>query len=252
MRKLTFLIPIIILTFGCTPTEKLKYTIDEDGSKNQYFNDRSEKTIQPYDYLYIRIYSLDQTTSAIFNGEMQYGMMNESLQSYEVNDKGHISFPFIGNISVKDLTIEEAQVKLEKELNKYLTNISLRVRFVGNKITVVGEVNRPGNYTFYDEKITVFQALGLAGDIANYGDKTKVTLVREIDNVISYHYMDLTDKKIVQSDYFYLLPNDILIVDPVKAKYRTMQDRSLIYLILSTITTLATTASVTIQVLKYN
>ena len=247
MQKSTLIIISLVLVFSCTPTEKLKYSINSEGSKNQFYNDRSEKTIQPYDYLYIRIYSLDERTSNIFNGEMQYGMTNESLQSYEVNDKGFISFPFIGNIAVKDLTIEEAQVKLEKELNKYLTNISLRVRFVGNKITVVGEVNRPGNYTFYDEKITVFQALGLAGDIANYGNKTNVTLLRETDNVIAYHYLDLTDKKIVESDFYYLIPNDILIVDPVPAKYRTMQDRSLIYLILSTLTTLATSTSVIIQ-----
>lgn len=248
MQKITLVFFIIIVAIGCTPTEKLKYTIDSEGSKNQYYNDRLEKTIQPYDYLYIRIYSLDPKTSSIFNGEMQYGMSNESLQSYEVNSDGYILFPFVGNIQVKDLTIEEAQQKLEKELNKYLTNISLRVRFVGNKITVVGEVNRPGNYTFYDEKITVFQALGLAGDIASYGDKTKVTLLREINDVISYHYMDLTDKNIVESDYYYLLPNDILIIDPVTAKYRTMQDRTL-YIILSVLSTLSTIANVTIQVI---
>jgi polysaccharide export outer membrane protein len=250
MRKIALFLISLIIVWGCTPTSKLKYTVDTDDSKDKFHNDRSEKTIQPYDYLYIRLYSLDQTTSSIFNGEMQYGMMNESLQSYEVNGDGYISFPFIGNLLVKDLTIDEAQAKLETELNRYLTNISLRVRFVGNKITIIGEVNHPGNYTFYDEKITVFQALGLAGDIANYGNKTKVTLLREIDNTIAYHYLDLTDKKIVESEYYYLLPNDILIVDPIAAKYRTIQDRSIPYLILSTLGTLAATASVIIQAYK--
>ncbi len=250
MHKLGIVLIVVLTIVSCTPTEKLKYTINTEGSENEYKNDRSEKTIQPYDYLYIKLYSLDPTTSDLFNGRTEYGSTNEQLQSYEVSDQGYISFPFIGKLLVKDLTIEEAQKKLETELNKYLTNISLRVRFVGNKITVLGEVNYPGNHIFYDEKITIFQAFGLAGDIASYGDKTKVTLLRENDNVISYHYMNLTDKKIVESDFYYLLPNDILIVDPVPAKYRTMQDRSLIYLILSTLTTLATTASVTIQLLK--
>ncbi len=241
MRKLGTVIIIFSILISCTPTKKLKYTINTEGSKNEYKNNRSEKTIQPYDYLYIKLYSLDETTSNIFNARTDYGYSDEQLQSYEVNDQGYIYFPFIGKILVKDLTIEEAQNKLETELNKYLTNISLRVRFVGNKITVVGEVNHPGNQTFYDEKITVFQALGLAGDIAAWGDKTKVTLIREKDDVIKYHYLDLTDKNIVESDYYYLLPNDILIVDPVRSKYRGMQDRTIVPLIVTTMSTVTYT-----------
>lgn len=241
MQKIETVLIIIVLIFGCTPTEKLKYTINSEGSINKFKNERSEKTIQPYDYLYIKLYSLDQTTSEIFNGRNEYGYSNEQLQSYEVSGDGYISFPFIGKISVNDLTIEEAQKKLETELNKYLTNISLRVRFVGNKITVLGEVNNPGNHTFYDEKITVFQALGLAGDISVWGNKTKVTLLREVDDVINYYYLDLTNKSIVESEYYYLLPNDILIVDPVRAKYRGMQDRTIIPLIVTTLSTVTYT-----------
>lgn len=247
MKKLFLFLLVFSALIGCTPTEKLKYSIDESGSRNQYNNDRSEKTIQPYDYLYIRLFSLDERTADLFNGDTQYGMMNERMQSYEVNDKGFIAFPFIGKILVKDLTIDEAQKKLEQELNRYLTDVSLRVRFVGNKITVLGEVYHPGNYTFYDEKITVFQAMGLAGDISNWGDKTKVTLVREKNDVVAYHYLDLTDKNIVASDFYYLLPNDILIVNPVRQKYRTLQDRSLIYLIISSITLLTTVTGTILQ-----
>ncbi|MBA7511568.1 hypothetical protein ES705_03564 [subsurface metagenome] len=238
MLKLSSFVIVIFLAFGCIPTKKLKYAIDDPDLKDKYYNDRLEKTIQPYDYLYIKIYSLDERTSAIFEQDIRYSQTNEQLISYEVSDKGYINFPFIGNIALKDLTLEEVRIKLEQELNKYLTNISVRVRFVGNKITVLGEVRHPGNFTFFDEKITVFQALALANDIADFGDKTKVTLVREKDNEITYHYMDLTNKKIVESEYYYLLPNDVLIVDPVRAKYRQMRDYSSIYLLFTTITTL--------------
>ena len=241
MQKLGIFLIIVLSIWSCTPTEKLKYTINTEGSRNEFKNDRSEKTIQPYDYLFIKLYSLDQTTSELFNGRNEYSRSDEQLQSYEVSDQGYISFPFIGKIIVKDLTIEEAQKKLETELNKYLTNISLRVRFVGNKITILGEVKYPGNHTFYDEKITIFQAFGLAGDIADWGDKTKVALLREQNDIIKYYYLDLTDKKIVESEYYYLLPNDILIVDPVRAKYRGMQDRTIIPLVVSTLSTLTST-----------
>jgi polysaccharide export outer membrane protein len=242
MKRILTSLAIFIILFSCTPVDKLVYTVNSEDSRDKYFNDRSEKTIQPYDYLYIKIYSLDQTTSEIFNADTRYGTFNEQLISYEVSDQGFINFPFIGNILLKDLTIEEARQKLEKELNKYLTNISVRVRFVGNKITVLGEVRNPGNFTFFDEKITVFQALGLAGDIYTYGDKTKVTLIRETDNNIRYHYLDLSKKNIAESEFYYMLPNDILIVDAVNAKYRQLQDRNLIYLILSSLTALATLA----------
>jgi polysaccharide export outer membrane protein len=227
-----------MIAYGCIPTNKLKYTIGESDLKDTFFNDRLEKTIQPYDYLYIKIYSLDERTSQIFEQDIRFGQTDEQLISYEVSDKGYINFPFIGNIELIDLTLEEARTKLEQELNKYLTNISVRIRFVGNKITVLGEVRSPGNYTFFDEKITVFQALALANDVSDFGDKTKITLVREIDNEITYHYMDLTNKRVVESDYYYLLPNDVLIVDPVRAKYRQLRDYSSIYLILTTVTTI--------------
>lgn len=242
MKRIFASLVVLTALFSCTPVDKLIYTMNTEESRDKYFNDRSEKTIQPYDYLYIKIYSLDETTSEIFNADTRYGQMNERLISYEVSDNGYINFPFIGNILLKDLTIEEARDKLERELNKYLTDISIRVRFVGNKITILGEVRYPGNYTFFDEKITVFQALGLAGDIYTYGDKTKVTLIRETDNVVMYHYLDMTNKNIAESEYYYMLPNDILIVDAVPARYRQLQDRNLIYLIMSSLTALATIA----------
>lgn len=252
MKRILIVLAVITVLFSCTPVDQLVYTVNTPDSKDKFYNDRSEKTIQPFDYLYIKIYSLDETTSQIFNSDSRYGQQNERLISYEVSDKGYINFPFIGNILLKDLTIEEAREKLEMELNKYLTNISLRVRFVGNKITVIGEVRNPGNYTFFDEKITVFEALGLAGDIFTFGDKTKVTLIRETDNTIKYHYLDMTKKNIAESEFYYMLPNDILIVDAVPAKYRQLQDRGLILLILSTLTSLATVAIAVVSISNMN
>jgi polysaccharide export outer membrane protein len=243
MRQIFLFLLLIFLASSCIPTQKLKYTIDTENSSNKYSNNLSEKTIQPYDYLYIKIYSLDEKTNSIFNGDQNINQ-SEELISYAVNDKGYVNFPFIGDIYVKDLTIDKAKVIIETDLNKYLTNVSVRLRFVGNKITVLGEVNRPGNLTYYDEKITIFQALGLAGDIANFGDKTTVKLIREIDNNITYQSVDLTKKDIVASAYYYLLPNDILIVDPVKAKYRSLRNYNFVYLMTTITATAATLYSI--------
>lgn len=219
---------VMILIVSCTPTQKLKYVLNtgDDVYKNLYINDRTEKTIQPYDYLYIKIFSLDERTNSIFNGPYDYAYQTELL-SYTVDGTGSISVPFIGSIKVRDLTINEAKDKIEKSLGLYLRDISVIVRFVSNKVTILGEVNRPGQYSFFDEKITVFQALGFANGINTFGDKSDITLIREKDNNVRYHYLDLTRKNIAESDFYYLLPNDIIIINPVNAKYRELRDYSI-------------------------
>lgn len=217
----------IVLSGACAPVHKLKYVYDDEPGtvSNVFHNDRSEKTIQPYDYLYVKIFSLDERTNSIFN-ERSYNIDNELL-SYAVDDNGDISMPFIGNINVKDLTINGARDKIEKSLAVYLNNVSVIVRFVSNKVTVLGDVNRPGQHAFYDEKVTVFQALGFAGGTTGFGDLSNVTLIREKDNVINYHYLNLTKKNIASSEFYYLLPNDIIIVNPINAKYRALRDYGL-------------------------
>lgn len=223
---MTLICCVYFLT-SCAPVHKLKFVADgTDGSvKNDFFNDRSEKTIQPFDYLYIKVYSLDEKTNSIFN-ERSYNVDTELL-SYAVDARGDITVPFIGNINVKDMTIIQAREKIEKSLQIYLNNISVMVRFVSNKITLLGEVSSPGQHSFFDEKVTVFQAIGFAGGTSGFGDLSNVTLVREKDNVIKYYYLDLTKKNIASSEYYYLLPNDILIINPIKAKYRSLRDYAL-------------------------
>ncbi|MBN1144792.1 MAG: polysaccharide biosynthesis/export family protein [Bacteroidales bacterium] len=252
MKKLTTfhpgaliaLICSLYLLTSCAPVHKLKFVADgTDGAvKNDYFNDRSEKTIQPFDYLYIKIISLDEKTNSIFN-ERSYNIDTELL-SYAVDARGDITVPFIGNINVKDLTINHAREKIEKSLQVYLNNISVMVRFVSNKVTLLGEVNRPGQHSFFDEKVTVFQAIGFAGGTSGFGDLSNVTLVREKDNVIKYYYLDLTKKNIASSEYYYLLPNDILIINPIKAKYRSLRDYAL-----DITSTLLTSISATLSII---
>jgi len=226
LLMLVFMVPVLLLS--CTPTKKLKYVVEPAGptGKNDYYNDRSEKTIQPYDYLYIRIFSLDERTNSIFNDRTGNTYQTELL-SYSVDDKGNITLPFIGSILVKDMTINQAKEKIEKSLATYLNNISVVVRYVSNKITVLGEVNNPGQISFFDEKVTAFQAIGFASGTNTFADLTNVTIIREKDNKINYHYLDLTQKNAVASEFYYLLPNDVIIINPINAKYRGLRDYTL-------------------------
>jgi polysaccharide export outer membrane protein len=240
-RKLLFGLIILILLSSCIPKRKLLYLQEQkDGKqKNEYSNLRPEKTIQPFDNLHIQVSSIDEKTANIFGSQGGSSSPTDiNLVSYTVNQNGYITFPFVGEIFVEGLKLQEAREKIEKEVGEYLSNISVTVKFVNNTVAVLGEVSRPGEYIFYRDQITIFQALSLAGDFRDYGDKENVILVRELKNKIHYYSLNLTDKNIVSSEYYYIIPNDVIIVKPVNAKFRNL---SLVNmpLILSTLSTLA-------------
>ncbi|MCF8369835.1 MAG: polysaccharide biosynthesis/export family protein [Bacteroidales bacterium] len=240
--KLLILLVIIASFSSCIPKKKLLYTQDqkEKDEQNEYVNIRPEKTIQPFDNIYIKVSSIDEKTASIFDSQTRNASeININLLSYTVNQSGYINFPFVGEIFVKNMTLPQAQVRIEEEVGEYLPNISISVKFVNNTVSVLGEVKRPGEYAFYRDQITIFQALSFASGITDYGNKQKVILVREAKNKINYYYLDLTNKNIVSSEYYYIIPNDVLIVKPIRAKFRNL---SLVNLpiFLATITTLST------------
>jgi polysaccharide biosynthesis/export protein len=228
---------------SCIPQRKLIYLQDQtSGKQDEYVNVRPEKTIQPFDNLFVQVSSIDEKTANIFGNSGRGSSQTDlNLIGYTVNQDGNIIFPFVGEIYVKGLKLQEAQKKLEEEVGEYLTNISITVKFINNTVAVLGEVSRPGEYSFYRDQITIFQALSLAGDFKDYGDRQNVLLIRESKGKINYYYLDLTNKKIVSSEYYYIIPNDVLIVKPIKAKYRNLNlvNLPIVLTSLSTIASLA-------------
>jgi polysaccharide export outer membrane protein len=211
---------------SCVPQEKLKYVQDETTSslKSEYLKARPVKRIQPFDNLYIKVLSIEEQNARIFSNETNLsGGMDINLISYTVNAQGKVDFPFVGEIDVNNLTLKEAKDKIESELAQYLSNTSIMIKFVNSNITVLGDVRNQGEFPFFKEQINIFQAIGYAGGMTDFGDRSKITLIRERNGVYQYHLVDLTDKAIIESDYFYLQPNDVLIVEPIKTKYRNLR-----------------------------
>ena len=232
MKRTLKQIGLLIFSLGllftsCVPQEKLKYVQDETSSvvKDIYSHDRPEKRIKPFDNLYINVLSLDEQTARIFSNQNSSitGGMSIDLLSYTVSETGTIDFPFIGQINLNNLSLLEAKAKVEKELSQYLSNTAITMKFVNSNITVLGEVRNQGEFPYFKEQLNIFQALGHAGGVTDYGDKSKVTLIREYDNTIQYHNINLTDKSIVESGFYYLQPGDVVIVEPIKTKFRNLR-----------------------------
>lgn len=231
----------VIFNSSCVPRKKLTYFQEQKKEDNidEYINIRPEKKIQPFDNIYVKVSSIDEKTASIFADQARVTGQDINLISYTVDQSGYLNFPFVGLIYVKDLTLNEAQQKIQGEVSQYLSNVSIIVKFVNNTVAVLGEVTRPGEYTFYKDQITIFQALSLANGIDDFGNKTNITLIRESQNKINYYYLDLTNKDIVASAYYYIIPNDVIVVKPIRQKYRNLSPVNW-PIFLTTITTAAT------------
>lgn len=221
---LSFFLVLAILFSSCIPQKKVK--LIQSKAKNDTvtmftLKKRPKNTVQPFDNLFIKVISPDEATSRMINNESQNTTqqnVNYNMISYTVNDSGYVDFPFVGLVYLKDLTILEAKDTFQKELSKYISNATVIVKFVGKSVTILGEVVRQGEYEIFSDNVNIFTALALARGMTDYADRENVTIIREVDGVAKYSYIDLTNKHIIRSDYYYLKPEDIIIVPALNKK----------------------------------
>jgi len=219
---------VILLIFSsCIPQKKIKYMqpMHEDSTNRVEFTAAhfEEYHLGVGDNLYINVRSLDQKSNDFFNksggdNRSTYNDVSVYLNSYTVDPNGDIIFPFIGPIHVAGLSIDSTKVKIEAVINEYLNETTIDVKLVNFNITFIGEVRRPGEYKVYQDKINIFEAVSLAGDITDYGKRKEVKLLRRTDNGVALHVLDLTSESILESPYYYLKPNDVIYVEPLKGK----------------------------------
>lgn len=191
----------------------------------------SEPTIQPNDVLQVSVQTIDPKTSEIFSqagkavveGGMSTGgtsgMANQS--GFQVDKDGNIELPIAGRLHVGGLTIMEARDKIKELVSKYYIDPAVNVRFLNFYITILGDVNRPGRYTIINEKVSLLDALGMAGDLAITARRDNILLIREENNSKLFVRLDINSSKIFESPYYYLRTGDALYVQPNKAKARS-------------------------------
>ncbi len=213
---------------SCVPYKKMLYLKDaqmvtENQSAN-YVNERNvDYKLQPGDNLYIRfINTIDERSAAALAGDIgrTYTSTDAAiyLQSYTLDEDGCIELPLTGKIELKNLTVDGAKEKMQTEINKFVNQTTIIVKLSNFNLTVLGEVARPGMYKVYQSQINLFEAVSMAGNMTNFAKKNEVKIIRQTDTGSEIHIVDMGQADILSSPYFYLKPNDIVYVEPLKIK----------------------------------
>jgi polysaccharide biosynthesis/export protein len=236
-RKGLILVLMALVVTSCISINRLKYFTDINTIEEPISNPREQKPIMPYDNLYVKVISIDEKTNTIFNASDEFRYGSTSMIGYLVNEKGNINFPFVGLINVAGLTTEQASTKIQIALNDYINNTAVIVKYIDNKVSILGEVRNQGTFNFTQEKLDIYQALSLGGGLTNFGDRKNVILIRHEGDKVNYHKLNLNDSRIAGKEFYYILPNDVIVVEPLKALSWTYQNATY-NTSLTTITTL--------------
>jgi polysaccharide export outer membrane protein len=240
----TLILILLFLGSSCVPLKKLRYLQDvpKEDTVSFFESKRKEYVIKTGDNLFIRIMSLDDKTSSLFNiseSNPAIGSSPEStyLYSYSVNQDGKISLPMIGDILAEGLTVDELKKKIKSSVSEYLKESTVIIQIANFRVTILGEVKRPGPHYVSTNSINIFEAIALAGDLTTVANGKSVKLIRTTTNGTKIYNIDITDKKVLESGLFYLQPFDVLYVEPVKAKnfVFTQFPYTLIYATISTV-----------------
>ena len=231
-KMINFRIPLILgililFTAGsCVSPKEITYYQNMEAIEQQAADAEGNLEIRPNDLLTISVAAENIESVIPFNlpvvalrgndpSSISGGMQ---LQTYLVDSEGNIEFPVLGTIQVQGLNRQELSQKLEEEITRYVKNPIVNIRITNFQVTVLGEVNRPGTYPIPDEYLTLNKALGLAGDLTIYGKRDNVLVIREAEGKKTYKYLDLTDSKTLNSEYYYLQQNDVVYVEPNSAQ----------------------------------
>jgi polysaccharide biosynthesis/export protein len=229
-KPIWYYVVAIALLASCIPQKELMYLQDKVEKDKNYVNpyDTTQQItglyyLKPNDYIRIEVNSLDPKVSEFFNlssTNSASGMLQNNIAfvSYLIDDQMNIDFPYAGKINLRGCNIPLAKQRIEQALKPYLTDMSLKVNLAYSTFTILGEVRSPGVKNMSKEQITIFEALALSGDLTIYAKRKKVKLMRQTAKGPQIYVFDVTDKNIINSEYYYIYPNDFIYIKPMKAK----------------------------------
>jgi len=226
-RKLItiLILALVIGLSSCVSNKRLPYFQNLRDTTFMLANSQFEPLIQKGDILYIGVTSSDPASAAIFNTVnaivIQNGIntfANNTVPGILVNSDGIIDLPKIGAVTVSGKTTKALSVEIKEKVLPYLKDPLVTVRLMNNRITVLGEVSRPGTINIPNERITLLEGLGWAGDLTPFGNRSNVLVIRDSAGLQKIQRMNLNDNSVFSSPFFYLQPNDVVYVAPSKTR----------------------------------
>ena len=225
LNLLTLLVAILFV--GCNAQQRVLYIQDVESGAEIEVPENFQIRIKPLDQLTIVVNSKNPELALPFNSASTYTGLSKgvsstvtstSLQVFTVDDNGYITLPIIGQVKCDGMTRAELQSEIEKKIveSNYIADPQVNVRFANLQFSVLGEVTRPGRYDIKNDKVTLFDALAMAGDMTIYGNRENVAVIREIDGKNIITKLDIRSSEIFSSPCFYLEQNDIVLVSPNK------------------------------------
>ena len=266
MKHIKLLFGLLVVTMmitGCGSSKNVAYFQNSDSVKLDMSKVLYDARIMPKDMLTITVNTTDPDAAIPFNltvATVQTASLRTqstttaALQSYLVDNEGNIDFPLVGSLHLGGLTKGEAEKLVLEKIKPFMSateNPIVTVRMINYKISVIGEVARPGMFTVANEKISILEALAQAGDLTIYGVRDRVKLIREdATGKKEIHVLNLNDANIINSPYYYLQQNDIVYVEPNKVKSQNSSVGSMTTLWFSATSILISLTSLLYNILK--
>ena len=218
----------ILMFSSCVPKKKMVYLQAETESSDSVFNyQRTDYKLQVNDIIDVKIVSLEADVNKLFNssaatttnaaqtanlGDLYY------ITGYNIDDDGNVELPIIGSVNVLNKTLKEVKLEIDKHVSKYFSKYYLSVKLGGIRFSALGEFNRPGKYTILQNQATLFEAVALAGDLNMVASRGDVKIIRQYPNGTRIHTLNLLDRNLIHTPYYFIQPNDVIYVEPLKAK----------------------------------
>lgn len=230
--KLLIIFLSCVIVSSCIPHKDTVYLQNKENSTTDSIPNNLTEIQKPYrvqvnDILNVRVKALDQETVSILNPAGD-GNLNASsaerafFDGFTVDVHGNIRMPTLGFVNVLGFTTEEIEKKIEAQLLeeefKETANIFVTVKLAGLRYTANGEVGSPGSKVLFTDRVNIFEAIANVGEIPVTGDKKDVLIIRQYPHGQKIHHLDLTDIKVMHSPYYYIQPNDIIYVKPLRQK----------------------------------
>ncbi len=245
-RFFVCLLLLAVLCPSCIPHKEL---ITINGNETLPDNFKSDKlmytsqlqeykvyTIRPFDQLMIRVNAFEGSTEQFLNREfandntvnqnMNYEPASIYFNTYGVDENGFVNLPVVEKVKVEGLTTDQIKEALDEAYKPYLKFASTNVKMANSRITVIGEVNNPGMHYLYNDRNTILDAIGLAGDFTDFANRKKIKILRETDAGLESIYLNMSRSEFLYSPYYYIQPYDVVYVEPSRKKSREVGSNS--------------------------